>query len=100
MLTHLINRHLTRSITITEVDFILYGGDTFIAIEVKLTDKIRKADLKGPKSFQTDYPEARSLFLYMEEETLIVDEILFRPVSEFFADLIPNQILLDNQYPS
>ena len=46
----------------TEVDFILYGENGLIAMEVKSKEKITGKDLRGLQAFQTDYPEA-SLFL-------------------------------------
>lgn len=46
----------------TEVDFILYGENGLIAMEVKSKEKITRKDLRGLQAFQTDYPEA-SLFL-------------------------------------
>ena len=41
----------------TEVDFIAYGGDGLIAIEVKRTRTIRRADLHALKQFRIDYPD-------------------------------------------
>ena len=43
----------------TEVDFVAYGGDDLIAIEVKRTRTIRRADLHALKQFRIDYPIAR-----------------------------------------
>ncbi|MCK5681768.1 ATP-binding protein, partial [bacterium] len=41
-----------------EVDFILYGKNGLIAIEVKRAAKIRTKDLRGLKLFAKDYPQA------------------------------------------
>ena len=47
-----------------EVDFIVYGKDTFIAIEVKNSKDVHSKDLKGLSSFMKDYPEASAFFIY------------------------------------
>lgn len=46
-----------------EVDFILYGQDTFLAIEVKNSAGINNKMLKGLNAFLKNYPEARGLLL-------------------------------------
>ncbi|KPA12499.1 ATPase, partial [Candidatus Magnetomorum sp. HK-1] len=40
----------------TEVDFVLYGPNGLIAIEVKYTAFYRPKDLQGLRSFIMDYP--------------------------------------------
>ena len=54
----------------SEVDFVLYGGAGFHAIEVKSGRSLRLADLRGIKAFWRDYPEATPLLLYRGSETL------------------------------
>jgi len=76
-----------------EVDFILYGQDTFWAIEVKNSDKINIKMLKGLTAFQEDYPEAKALLLYRGNERLLINSILCLPCEEFLRGLIPGQIL-------
>jgi len=49
-----------------EVDFIIYGENEFVAIEVKNSDKVNPKELKGLKNFNEDYPEARLLFYTVE----------------------------------
>ena len=70
-----------------EVDFILYGENTFKAIEVKNSAKINDADLRGLKSFQEDYPMCETIFLYRGKERLKKGEILCMPVEEFLREL-------------
>lgn len=41
-----------------EVDFIL--GDADIAVEVKISDKVTKSDLKGLIAFKQEYPKAKT----------------------------------------
>ena len=42
-----------------EVDFIVYTPTDFVAIEVKITARIRTEDLASLKAFRQDYPEYR-----------------------------------------
>ncbi|OQY12119.1 MAG: ATPase [Desulfobacteraceae bacterium 4572_19] len=80
-----------------EVDFVLYGQDTFWAIEVKNSGKINSKMLKGLTAFQEDYPEAKTLLLYRGNERLLINNILCLPCEEFLRDLIPDQILTDKR---
>ena len=77
----------------TEVDFVLYGGDGFWAIEVKNTGRIRPQDLRGLRAFGTDYPEASRLLLYRGTEPLLIDGIRCQPVDSFLNQLHPSQPL-------
>ncbi len=74
-----------------EVDFVIYGEDSFYAIEVKNAKKVFPQDLKGLRAFLEDYPEAKAFLLYQGKERLKIGEILCLPVVEFLRDLIPNQ---------
>jgi len=76
-----------------EVDFILYGQDTFWAIEVENSAKINSKMLKGLTAFQEDYPEAQTLLLYRGGERLSINNTLCLPCEEFLLSLIPGQIL-------
>lgn len=75
----------------SEVDFVLYGGDGFHAIEVKNTKRVRPEDLRALKSFRTDYPEATTRLLYRGDERLLVDGISCLPCEEFLRRLVPGQ---------
>lgn len=70
-----------------EVDFILYGENTFKAIEVKNSAKINDVDLRGLKSFKEDYPMCETIFLYRGKERLKKGEILCMPIEEFLREL-------------
>ena len=74
-----------------EVDFILYGKDTFWAFEVKNSARINSKMLKGLMAFQVDYPEAQALLLYRGEERLLINNILCLPCDQFLRELIPGQ---------
>jgi predicted AAA+ superfamily ATPase len=70
-----------------EVDFVVYGENCFVAIEVKNSGRIRPEDLRGLKSFTKDYPEAKLFFLYRGSEKLDIEGILCLPVSDFLLSL-------------
>lgn len=69
-----------------EVDFVVYGPESFTAIEVKNNAKINPADLKGLQAFHQDYPEAKCLFLYRGKDKVKKGEILCLPVDEFLRE--------------
>ncbi len=77
-----------------EVDFVIYGPEEFIAIEVKNNKKVRPQDLRGLKSFSKDYPEAKRALLYRGKERLVIDEIVCLPVEEFLRTIYPGKKLL------
>jgi len=70
-----------------EVDFIVYGQDCFIALEVKNAASLRKNQLKGLKAFKQDYPEAKSYLLYRGAEQILIDDILAIPIEKFLVDI-------------
>lgn len=74
-----------------EIDFILYGKDTFLAVEVKNSARINSKMLKGLTAFQDDYPEAVCLLLYRGTERLRINNILCLPCEEFLLNLIPGK---------
>jgi len=76
-----------------EVDFILYGQDTFLAIEVKNSARINSKMLKGLTAFKEDYPEAQALLLYRGSERLVINNILCLPCEQFLLDLVPGRPL-------
>ncbi len=70
----------------TEVDFVAYGGGGLIAIEVKRTRTIRRADLHGLKQFRIDYPMARCVLLFGGDRREHRDGIELLPLAEALAD--------------
>ena len=76
-----------------EVDFVVYGRNGFWALEVKRSNAIRPADLRGLKAFREDYPEAELRLLYGGDEALEVDGIHCLPCDDFLRRLIPGQPL-------
>jgi predicted AAA+ superfamily ATPase len=76
-----------------EVDFIVYGEDTFAAIEVKRSRNVSRKDVRSLHAFLEDYPRAKACLLYGGKERLIINGILCRPCDEFLSNLIPNHPL-------
>jgi predicted AAA+ superfamily ATPase len=74
----------------SEVDFVLYGENCFIAVEVKNGDTVSRNDLSSLKAFREDYPEAKLFFLYRGQRRLMQDEIQCVPVQEFLLDVLPS----------
>lgn len=89
---HMVSFWRTRSGV--EVDFIIFGPLGFWAIEVKNSQNVRSADLKGLHSFVEDYPEAKPIFLYRGKERMLVNNVLCIPCGQFLRELTPNRGLL------
>ncbi|MEI6050249.1 MAG: AAA family ATPase [Bacteroidota bacterium] len=75
-----------RSLAGNEVDFVLYGGNTFSAIEVKNTKVIRPTDYNGLVSFGDDYPESSLVLLYRGNVMMKHKNILIVPVELFLQN--------------
>lgn len=73
-----------------EVDFVVYGEDTFCAIEVKNTAKIHAKMLNGLCAFKEDYPKAQTCLLYRGKERIKIRNILCLPCEEFLMNLVPH----------
>lgn len=76
-----------------EVDFIVYGPDTFLAIEVKHSETVHPQDLKGLLAFQADYPECTPFLLYRGKRRLKIRDILCIPCEEFLLSIHPKKLL-------
>jgi predicted AAA+ superfamily ATPase len=88
--------HYWRTAAGLEVDFVLYGQDTFYGIEVKSTAVIRPKMLNALRSFQKNFPEAGTCFLYRGREQLLIDGILCMPAETFLFQLHPKRPLLQS----
>ena len=77
----------------SEVDFVVYGGDEFWALEVKHSRRVRPADLRHLKRFREDYPQARPRLAYGGAERLEIDGILCLPAEELLREIVPGQPL-------
>jgi len=92
---HTVNFWRTRSGV--EVDFVIFGPLGFWAIEVKNSDRINPKDLQSLVSFQEDYPEAKTLFLYRGKERMLKNNILCLPCEEFLKEIVPD-VPLDHAF--
>lgn len=72
-----------------EVDFIIYGPETFLAIEVKHGEVIHPSDLNGLESFKEDYPESTTLLLYRGKVKYKTKEVWCIPCEEFLLQIDP-----------
>ena len=72
-----------------EVDFVVYGQDTFCAFEVKNGDRVSSKMLKGLISFKEDYPEAEVYLLYRGRDVMVVKNVLCIPCENFLRYLDP-----------
>jgi predicted AAA+ superfamily ATPase len=71
----------------SEVDFVVYGPETFAAWEVKRASQVQAADLRALKAFRDDYPEAKVGLLYLGQERLRIDGIDVLPCETFLRQL-------------
>jgi predicted AAA+ superfamily ATPase len=74
----------------SEVDFVLYGKNCFLTVEVKNGDTVSRNDLSGLKAFREDYPEAKPFLLYRGQRRLMQDEIHCVPVQDFLMNILPS----------
>jgi predicted AAA+ superfamily ATPase len=77
-----------------EVDFVVYGRQGIVALEVKNADRVRSGDLKGLIAFREDYPEAQVALLYRGKNKLLVKGIPCLPCETFLRNLSPNSPIL------
>jgi len=75
----------------SEVDFILYGQDVFVALEVKRARQVHGTDLRALKAFKEDYPEATVYLLYMGQDRLVMSGVKCLPCEAFLSNLHPDR---------
>lgn len=78
----------------SEVDFVVYGENVFVAIEVKRSRHVHHTDLRALKAFKEDYPEAQACLLYMGQEEIKMNDILCLPCATFLQKLHPHAPIL------
>lgn len=88
------NLYFWRTKSGSEVDFIVYGEEHFVAIEVKNSARIDRSDLRALKAFKDDYPECQLIALYRGQRQQLIDGILCMPCETFLKNLTPNHPLL------
>ncbi|MGB0678895.1 MAG: ATP-binding protein [Polyangiales bacterium] len=85
--------HFWRTQSGTEVDFVVYGPDSFCAIEVKHARQVQRKDLRDLKAFGADYPEANLRLLYGGSERLMLEGVLCLPVEAYLRAVHPAEAL-------
>lgn len=83
--------HFWRTKTGLEVDFVIYGEDTFLAMEVKRSRNVFSKDVRPLLAFQEDYPQAKVCLLYGGKDRLKIGGVPCLPCEEFLRGLVPDQ---------
>lgn len=83
-----------RTRTKLEIDFVLYGPSGFWGIEVKRSQEVSPADVKGLIEFKKEYPEATCFLLYTGKRKIVYRDILCIPLEEFLLKLTPIENIL------
>lgn len=79
-----------RTRTGMEVDFVVYGADQFVGIEVKHSATVRSRDLGALRAFRAEYPEAQTVLLYRGDEPIEIDGIRCLPVDRWLRQVAPS----------
>lgn len=77
-----------------EVDFVVYGKDTFAAMEVKNSRRVHPRDTRSLHEFTSDYPEAQACLVYRGRERMEVRGVTCIPCEHFLSALHPASSLL------
>jgi len=85
--------HFWRTKSGQEVDFVVYGADTFAAIEVKNGRRVDSRDTRSLREFASDYPEAETCLVYRGQERIQVAGVTCVPCHEFLAGIHPGRPL-------
>lgn len=85
--------HYWRTIAGNEVDFILYGDEGLIALEVKRSRTVSNKDVSSLKSFKEDYPSAKTVLLYGGTEHLQMGSIKVLPLDHALMHM--DELLLE-----
>lgn len=83
--------HFWRTKAGLEVDFVVYGEDAFLAIEVKRSRTVSRKDVRPLLAFMEDYPQAKTCLLYGGKDRLKINGVLCLPCEEFLKNLVPNK---------
>lgn len=72
-----------------EVDFVVYGRESFLAVEVKASRRVSSRDVRSLKAFREDYPQAKACLLYGGRDSLLLDGVPCVPLEGFLRRLVP-----------
>ncbi len=70
-----------------EVDFVAYGARGIKAFEIKRTSRISSSMMKGLRTFQKNYPTAKTYFIYGGERRLREGDIEILPIKDALQEL-------------
>ena len=79
--------HFWRTRSGLEVDFVLYGPNGLLAIEVKRSTRIQSRDTRSLREFRKDYPPARCFVFYGGPSPLYMDGVTVLPIEHALRDL-------------
>ena len=79
--------HFWRTRSGLEVDFVLYGPNGLLAIEVKRSTQVQSRDTRSLREFRRDYPPARCFVFYGGPTPLYMDGVTVLPVERALRDL-------------
>ena len=70
-----------------EVDFILYGPNGLLAIEIKRSAQVQHKETRGLREFKKDYPPATCYVFYGGSAVLYEKEVTLIPIQQALLDL-------------
>ena len=70
-----------------EIDFVLYGPQGLLAIEIKRSTRIQGKDTRALREFKKDYPPAKCFVFYGGATPLYLDEIVVLPIGKALKEL-------------
>ena len=82
-----------------EVDFVLYGANGLIAIEVKRSPHVHSKNLRGLKEFKKDYPMTRCYLFYGGDVPLYLEDITVLPIEHALRNLDSLLVVSDEAQP-
>ena len=79
--------HFWRTRSGLEVDFVLYGPNGLLAIEIKRSTQIQSRDTRSLREFRKDYPPAQCFVFYGGPSPLYMDGVTVLPIEHALRDL-------------
>ena len=76
-----------------KVDFVVYGKETFAAIEVKNAKRVASRDTRALREFAQDYPGVKTCLLYRGRERIMLDGVPCLPCEDFLLAMEPSHPL-------
>ena len=79
--------HFWRTRSGLEVDFVLYGSNGLLAIEIRRSTRIQSKDTRSLREFRKDYPLAQCFVFYGGPSPLYMDGVIVLPIEHALRDL-------------